>query len=404
MAVYLDRVRIGAAVPQALLVVEALDEHLHDLAVTRGVIVVEHAGLKLLDDETAVLLGLGVDLVGHFGGLRALLGRILEHADALDGDILEELAQLSEFLVGLAGQADDQARAQHETRDAAAHILDELCERRAVARTVHRAQDALRNVLERNIEVFYDLRLLSDDVDELVGDLVGVEVVQADPCEIQLAQLAQQLGQQALVLRQVHAVLGDVLRDDDELLDACVRERTRLLEQRRHLTAAVASAQLGDDAVGAGVRAALRDLEVRGVGGGQTAAAAVERRRSHVRHVSGLFAAKRRSRGVHNVVIAAGAAEYVDLRQLPAHFVRVALHETAGDDQTLHAAGLLVLRGLEDGLDGFGLCRFDEAAGVDHADVRLAHILRDLPARVSHQGEHMLAVHQIFGAAERNKS
>ena len=92
------------------------------------------------------------------------------------------------------------------------------------------------------------------------------------------------------------------------------------------------------------------------------------------------------------------------VRQLPAHFVRVALHETAGDDQTLHAAGLLVLRGLEDGLDGFGLCRFDEAAGVDHADVRLAHILRDLPARVAHQGEHMLAVHQIFGAAERNKS
>ena len=34
VAVYLDRVRIGAAVPQLLLIVEALDEHLHDLAVT----------------------------------------------------------------------------------------------------------------------------------------------------------------------------------------------------------------------------------------------------------------------------------------------------------------------------------------------------------------------------------
>ena len=191
MAVYLDRVRIGAAVPQLLLIVEALDEHLHDLAVTRGIVVVEYAGLKLLDDETAVLLGLGVDLVGHFGGLRALLGRILEYADALDGGILEKLAQLSEFIVGLAGQADDQARAQHETRDAAAHILDERGKLRAVTRTVHRAQDALRNVLERNIEVFYDLRLLSDDVDELVRDLVGVEVVQTDPCEIHFAQLAQ---------------------------------------------------------------------------------------------------------------------------------------------------------------------------------------------------------------------
>ena len=371
---------------------------------TRGVIVVEYAGLKLLDDETAVLLGLGVDLVGHFGGFRALLGRVFEHADALDGGILEKFAQLSEFIIGLAGQADDQARAQHETRDAAAHILDEGGELRTVARTVHRAQDALRNVLERNIEVFYDLRLLSDDVDELVGDLVGVEVVQTDPCEIHFAQLAQQLGEQALVLRQVHAVLGDVLRDDDELLYACIAQRTRLLEQRRHLAAAVASAQLGDDAVGAGVRAALCDFEISGVGRGQTAAAAVERRCGHIGHVGRLLTLERRVRRVYDVVVAAGAAENVDFGQLAAHFVRVALHQTAGHDQTLHAAGLLVLRGLEDGLDGFGLCRFDEAAGVDHADVRLAHILRDLPARVAHQGEHMLAVHQIFGAAERNKS
>lgn len=140
-------------------------------------------------------------------------------------------------------------------------------------------------MLERNIEVLYDFRLVCDNVDQLIGDLVGVEVMQANPGEVQLAQLAQQIGQQALVLGQVHAVLGDVLRDNDKLLDACLGECTRFFEQGRHLAAAVASAQLGDDAVGAGVRAALCDFEISGVGRGQAAASAIERRRGHIGHV-----------------------------------------------------------------------------------------------------------------------
>ena len=206
------------------------------------------------------------------------------------------------------------------------------------------------------------------------------------------------------MLGQVHAVLGDVLRDNDKLLDACLGERTRFFEQGRHLAAAVASAQLGDDAVGAGVRAALCDFEISGVGRGQAAASAIERRRGHIGHVGRLLTLERRVCRVYDVVVAAGAAENVDFGQFLAHFVRVALHEAAGHDQTLHAAGLLVLRGFKNGFDGLGLGRFDKATGVDHANVRLAHILGNLPACLAHQGEHMLAVHQILGAAERNKS
>ena len=269
---------------------------------------------------------------------------------------------------------------------------------------MHGAQDALRHMLERDVQIVDDLGLGRDHVDQLVRDLIRVEVVQAHPAEIHFAQLPQQFGQQALVRGQVHPVLGDVLRDDDELLYARIAQRLRLLQQRVQRARAVRPAQLGDDAVAAAVGAALRDLEVGGVGRGQPVAAALERGGGHVRHVGRLVSAERGLRRVHDALIAACSAQRVDLGQLGLHFVRVALHQAAGDDQTLHFADLLVLRRVEDGLDGLALGGLDEPAGVDHAHVGLGHVLGDFPARRAQQGEHVLAVHQIFGAAERDES
>ena len=99
--------------------------------------------MQLLDDQAAVGLGFRVDLVGQLGSLRALLGRKLEHAHALDLGFLQEGAQLREFLLGLARQADDQAGAQHKAGDARAQVCDQRGELVPVARTVHRAQDTL---------------------------------------------------------------------------------------------------------------------------------------------------------------------------------------------------------------------------------------------------------------------
>ena len=81
----------------------------------------------------------------------------------------------------------------------------------------HALQNAVVDVLEGDVDVVEHLRFTGDDVDEGVVQIVGVQVVQANPVKGQLAQLGEQLPQHPLVV-EINAVAGDVLGDDDELL------------------------------------------------------------------------------------------------------------------------------------------------------------------------------------------
>ena len=96
----------------------------------------------------------------------------------------------------------------------------------------------------------------------------------------------------------------------------------------------------------------------------------------------------------------AGPDEYVDFGQGFAQLVRVALGETARDDEPASGPRGLDRRQVEDGGDGFLLRRLDEAAGVHHQHVgrrRVEHELMPLPRE---HPEHDLAVHPVLRATE----
>ena len=82
-------------------------------------------------------------------------------------------------------------------------------------------------MLDRNVHVVDELRLGRERVQQLVRDHIGVEVVHADPVEaLNAAQLVQQEGKARRAV-QVRAVAARVLRNDDQLLDAAVRQILR---------------------------------------------------------------------------------------------------------------------------------------------------------------------------------
>src|SRR5205085_10088567 len=59
---------------------------------------------------------------------RSLLAREPEDPDALEAHLLDELAELVELRVGLAGEPDDEARAEDEVGHALAKLVDELAQ------------------------------------------------------------------------------------------------------------------------------------------------------------------------------------------------------------------------------------------------------------------------------------
>ena len=146
-AVHLGRLALGATEALAVLL-GSLDEHdrplpdaLGDAGPAGGISgVAQHLGpLGLL-----VL----VDLVRQVEGGGALLAGVGEDADVMEQPLGDEIEELLELLVGLAGKSRDERCAQGDVGHRGLDALDEGAKRRGIPSTVHGAEDRLAHVLQ----------------------------------------------------------------------------------------------------------------------------------------------------------------------------------------------------------------------------------------------------------------
>ena len=127
-------------------------------------------------------------------------------------------------------------------------------------------------MLEGQVQVVADVVVAGDGFEQAAGDAVGVGVEEAEPAEVgDFGERVEECGE-AVLEAEVFAVAGGVLADEGDLADAAGDELLGFGDDRFKSSGAEFSAQVGDDAEGAGVVAALGDLDVgRGFGGGQEA-------------------------------------------------------------------------------------------------------------------------------------
>lgn len=144
----------------------------------------------------AAALHVLVYLIGIGGGQAARLRGIGEDPGAFQAEFMEELAQRLEILLGLAGEAGDEAGPQDQAGDPLAQLAEEVAGLLSAAPAVHGLEHMVADVLDGNVQIFDDLRLVGDHVNELVADLIGVEIVQPDPMHaLDGTELGQEPGQ-----------------------------------------------------------------------------------------------------------------------------------------------------------------------------------------------------------------
>ncbi len=338
----------------------------------------------------------------HGGGGRPLLGGEGEDADALNARLLQEGAELFKLLFALAGKPRDEARAEHQPRDALAQSAKQRADLVPGAAPVHALQDCVIDVLDGDIQIFDDLIVLRDLVDQLVVELIGVEVVEPDPLDaLDLRKLLTELRKAAFPV-EIGAVARNVLRDDDELPDAVGGKLPCLRDDVFEPSRAVVPPDVGDRAEGAEVVAALRDAQVSPARPGGHDAGDLLHGGVFIAEEACAAPREHRVGGAHDVPEAPDAEHGVDLRQLLQDRILVALAQTARDDQTAQPALLLELRHLQNVVDGLALRGVDEAAGIHDREIRPLRLGHQREAGLVEKVEHLLAVDQILGAAKRD--
>ena len=366
----------------------------------------------------AAFAGGVVDLVGHFGGEGAFFFGVGEDAGAFEAVVADEVAEFGVVVFRLAGEAADEGGAEAEAGDGGAHVVDEAADVGAVGHAALLGEDVVGDVLEGDVDVFDDFVAGGEGVDEFSAPVGGVGVEDADPevagDGVEFAQEAGEgfaaggvdtAGFGGAVGPFVHAVVGGVLGDEVEFFHSGGDEGAGFAEDVGLGAAAVAAADAGDGAVGAGVVAAFGDFEVGGVRGGEEVAGVAV-----VGEVGGDGGGVGFFGAAGEEVFGDGgdaadevdADEAVDFREAGDEVAGVALGEAAGDEEFLVGGDGALLPGAaggDDGVDGFLLGGVDEGAGVDDEEVGLLGGGAGV-AGGEEVAKHDFGVDEVFGAAE----
>ena len=137
---------------------------------------------------------------------------------------------------------------------------------------LHTFEDIAGGVLEGDVDVLNERLVSGDGFEEDGGDAVGICVEKANPFFVGCFDFGEagEEGGEAVFEAEIFAVTGDVLADEVDFADAFVEEATGFEDEAFEAAAAEVTAELGDDAEGAGVVAAFGDFNVSVVVGGGT--------------------------------------------------------------------------------------------------------------------------------------
>ena len=278
----------------------------------------------------------------------------------------------------------------------ARHLAAQACQQfeclLAANVAAHVGQHLVADVLQGDVQVAAHVVAARHHGQDVIGELGGVGIVQADPFHaLYVGHAVDEFGQHHASLK-VHAVGRQVLRDDVELFHAAIGQTSHLVEQLLHGYRRVTAGNQWNGAEGAKPVAAFRDFQVAIVaGGGQVA-----------------FMGQVVAIGVPQVSQHAFPVKFaVETVHLGQRFDEVGTESLAQATHHKQVADFALALGLaqaQDRVDRLLLGVGDKAACVDHHNlaVNTVGIVCHAVARSLQLAHQVLAVHKILGTAQRD--
>ena len=296
--------------------------------------------------------------------------------------------------LGLAGEADDEIRRQHQIGPRRPQPLDQAQIVLGGMLAVHRLQDRVRARLHRQMQIGHQLGFVAMRVDQILGHVIGVARGIADAVQpVDPGQRPHQTAKAPDALRPLAVIAVDVLTQKRDFAHPLGHQLFRLRQDAGHRAREFGAARIGHDAKGAELVAALLHGQKGGGAGLHRAfGKLVELVLGGEFGVHRALAARHRGHHLGQAVVVLAAHDQIDQRH-PAHdLLALGLRDTARD--TDRQARFRLLEGAQPaqiGIDLFGGL-FADVTGVEQHHVRLGRIIGQGIALHAHRLGHALAV------------
>ena len=218
--------------------------------------------LQLHELSPALLFYFLRDLVFHGRCRSVILPGIRKDAQTVKFRCVHKFQQFPVILLRLSGKSGNQGCPQGDIRNFPAQGADDIFKIFSGCPPPHAFQNPVAGMLDRQIQVMADLRLLLHGLNQFRINLLGITVQDPDPAQPRNpAQLPKEQVQRFFPVK-IPSVHRGFLRYQDQFFYPLVSHVPGFFQQFLHGDAAVAAPQPGNDAVGTVLVASLRDLQV----------------------------------------------------------------------------------------------------------------------------------------------
>ena len=201
-----------------------------------------------------------INLVFVFGSVCSLFFRVGKTAQPVKLHILHEIPQSVELLFRFAREASNQCGSQGDIRHFLPNLCNQIPQHRFIARTIHPAENFSVTMLNRNIQIFYNLFFCCHHIEQFVCNPFRITVQHPHPMHgWNFTEGFQQLRQAGFSI-QVFPVLRGILCNDNQFRYATFCKPVGFFQHCFHRYAAIRPSDFRNGTVAATIAASLCNL------------------------------------------------------------------------------------------------------------------------------------------------